>query len=183
MSTSPFDEPGGFDAFTGGELAGGDSSFAGGGGFDSGKSPFHEPSMGELADRANAVEEWEEYADLRDGETIEDQSTRVLTAVEVAFKARAQAENKRATEAVDPEYWCCLVFQSRRQKEEFLAAVGASLPEYGDKYLDGPSFAALIGRPVAPEPKSYNITPRLDAKWLELARELSDVRDEPGSEK
>src|SRR5688572_4184522 len=51
------------------------------------------------------------------------------------FKARAAREDKRFIDATDSEFWVALCFQTRAQKEEFIAALG--LLAQGDKYLDG----------------------------------------------
>ena len=59
------------------------------------------------------------------------------------FKDRIEAENDRRALATDPEYFVCVFFQSRAQKEAFLTAAG--LLELGDKYLDGTEVAAKMG--------------------------------------
>ena len=37
----------------------------------------------------------------------------------------------------DTEYWVCVVFQSREQKNEFLEKSGWAAKDLGDKYIDG----------------------------------------------
>jgi hypothetical protein len=51
------------------------------------------------------------------------------------FKNRANRENDRMLEATDSEFWFCVCFQTREQKEEFLTK--SNLMDVGDKYLDG----------------------------------------------
>ncbi len=40
-----------------------------------------------------------------------------------SFRERMGAENKRFRDMCDTEYWCCICFTSRAQKEEFLASL------------------------------------------------------------
>ena len=100
---------------------------------------------------------------------------RVLNEVEQAFKDRAQAEEKRVLEAVDSEYWICLVFQTRGQKDEFLKACGADMSVMGDKYIEGPDFAKLIGRPVTPVAVRYNISSKLDRRLNDMSRGFDEL--------
>lgn len=64
---------------------------------------------------------------------------RELGEIEAAFSARAKEEDRRFEEATDSEHWFCVCFQTRAQKDKFLAAM--EWDEYGDKYLDGTSIA------------------------------------------
>lgn len=66
---------------------------------------------------------------------VETDAKAEVKAVLAAFKARAKREQERRQEAVDSEYWFCVCFQTRGQKEAFLKAMGWF--EHGDKYLDG----------------------------------------------
>jgi hypothetical protein len=59
------------------------------------------------------------------------------------FKARARQEDQRFEDATDSEYWVCLCFQTRDQKEEFLRKKGWL--DLGDKYLDGMMVAEEEG--------------------------------------
>lgn len=68
---------------------------------------------------------------------------REVSALRDAFIARSEKKNARYTQAVDSEYWFCVCFQSRAQKEAFLKALG--LQVYGDKYLDGARVAHKFG--------------------------------------
>lgn len=60
-----------------------------------------------------------------------------------AFMERAKDEEKRVELVTDTEYWCCLCFETREQKEAILQALG--LLELGDKYLDGRQVARKLG--------------------------------------
>lgn len=43
----------------------------------------------------------------------------------------------------DSEFWFCIGFQNRAQKDEFLTKLG--IMELGDKYLDGVEVAKTLG--------------------------------------
>mgnify|MGYP003353035516 CR=1 FL=1 len=58
------------------------------------------------------------------------------------FMERNKAEQERFRLATDSEYWCCLVFQSREQKEQFLQAMKWMV--HGDKYIDGVKVAKSL---------------------------------------
>lgn len=60
-----------------------------------------------------------------------------------AFQTRAKTEQKRFEKATDSEYWVCVCFQTRDEKESFLKNAG--LLECGDKYLDGWDVAEKLG--------------------------------------
>ena len=70
---------------------------------------------------------------------------------------------------VDPEYWVCVCFQSREQKEEFLAKAGWL--DLGEKYLDGLEVARRLGVAVLPIPLDTK-TPPLAPK--SLRKEVDD---------
>ncbi|MBO9357760.1 hypothetical protein GG851_27540 [Bordetella petrii] len=90
-----------------------------------------------------------------------------LSALEDGFRKRAKDEGRRFALATDSEYWACLCFQSRAQKEAFLAAL--KLLPLGDKYIDGERAAKILGieLPVADVP--YNTSEKIDKTWLEFA--------------
>lgn len=71
-----------------------------------------------------------------------------------AFKENARNEAQQFQDNTDSEYWCCLVFQNRDQKEAFLKAVGWFA--HGDKYLDGKFVAKKMGVALPPaSPRFY----------------------------
>jgi len=82
------------------------------------------------------------------------------------FKARAKAEADRFKIATDTEYWACLCFQTREQKEFFLKAL--SLIDIGDKYLDGQEVARVLGVELPNANVPYNTSERVDKAWLEF---------------
>ena len=59
------------------------------------------------------------------------------------FRERANREAERFTLATDSEFWFAIGFQSREQKEVFLAAM--QWLGYGDKYLNGCHIAEDSG--------------------------------------
>lgn len=60
-----------------------------------------------------------------------------------AFSELAKEEQRRFVEATDSEYWFCVCFSTREEKDEFLRKSG--LWDYGDKYLDGAVVAEKMG--------------------------------------
>ena len=78
-------------------------------------------------------------------EALESECLADMGEVEKGFRARMKAENERFRDMCDTEYWVCLCFKSRAQKEEFLASVGM---ETDLKYIDGREMARAVKRPV-----------------------------------
>lgn len=74
---------------------------------------------------------------------LEEECVQEVSAALQAFKDRNEAEAKLRVEATDSEFWVALCFETRAQKEEFLAKVG--LLAWGDKYLDGRLMAKAMG--------------------------------------
>ena len=113
-----------------------------------------------------------QQADESDDETAEQHADRVLSEAEQAFKDRAKAEQKRFELATDSEYWLAMCFQSRQQKEDFLAALREKLglKDDGDKYLDGWEVAKALGIQLTREDVPYNTSSKLDKRWLSLSR-------------
>jgi len=65
-----------------------------------------------------------------------------LDAVQKGFRDRMKEENDRFQLATDSEYWACICFQTREQKEAFLTAL--DIIKFGDKYLDGQKVAEAL---------------------------------------
>lgn len=110
------------------------------------------------------------YVDLPEPSgDIEQDSIDDLDAVQSGFRARMKAEDGRKKLAVDSEYWACVCFQTREQKEAFLSAL--NILEFGDKYIDGQLVANRLGivLPVGNIP--YNPEPRIDRDWLSFTLE------------
>lgn len=86
-----------------------------------------------------------------------------------AEATKLQAEQRRHADVMDPEYWSCIVFQSREQKMAVLRALG--LPEEDDKYVDGNAFIRTLGLKV-PEEERPRHRLRENKRWQELAAPL-----------
>ncbi len=78
---------------------------------------------------------------------------------------KSNAERFRDIEA--GEFWFCVCFQSRSQKEEFLAKFldrfNPGNASFGDKYVSGLELAALLNIPVEPiflEAKKSRLAPK-----------------------
>jgi hypothetical protein len=89
-----------------------------------------------------------------------------LTEVEKKFKERKNHEKKIFSDITDSEYWFCVCFQNREQKEEFLKKIGWW--KIGDKYLDGMAAARASGITLGNEPKRYKL--RVVKKWGKLCK-------------
>ena len=85
---------------------------------------------------------------------LEQDSQAEISAMLKAFKGRQRVEAVDKRKILDSEYWCCLCFQSRAQKEVFLRAV--DWLEHGDKYLDGMWVARKMGVNIPEERVIYN---------------------------
>ena len=89
-----------------------------------------------------------------------------LDAAQEGFRKRAKDEGKRFALATDTEYWSCICFQTREQKESFLAAIGVL--RHGDKYLDGALVAKALGIALPDADVPYNTSSRRDTSWEEF---------------
>lgn len=92
-----------------------------------------------------------------------------LDAIDEGFRARAKDEAARFRLATDSEYWFCVCFQSREQKEEFLRKM--DLIDIGDKYLDGQLVAGRLGVEISEQDVPYNTSSKIDPKLLKLVKE------------
>lgn len=101
--------------------------------------------MGYWNDDKPKKEEKNDHIEL---EQLESECLEELGEVEQSFRERMSAENKRFRDMCDTEYWCCICFTSRAQKEEFLESLNFD----GDlKYIEGKEFARTVKRPVKTE--------------------------------
>lgn len=88
----------------------------------------------EIAEEVEA--EGEMSLDALEAEVAEE-----LGEVEKSSRERMSAENKRFRDMCDTEYWFCVCFTSREQKEELLEKLGLPLDE---KYIAGREFAKAV---------------------------------------
>ena len=89
-----------------------------------------------------------------------------LDAVAKGFRERAKNETNRFALATDSEYWACICFQTREQKDAFLKAL--NLFNLGDKYLDGQEVAEVLGIELPEADVPYNTSSKVDKAWLEF---------------
>lgn len=86
-----------------------------------------------------------------------------LSAMAQAFRDRAKAEQLRRDIATDSEYWVCLCFTTREQKEEFLRKAGIA----DDKYIVGREAAEKLGIKIeTPDPEFGK--QKIDKTWAEF---------------
>jgi hypothetical protein len=71
----------------------------------------------------------------------------VSAALQAIRDEKAQRRDAYRT-IVDTEYWFCVCFQNRAQKDEFLRLAGWI--DHGDKYLDGLEIARRMGIKIEP---------------------------------
>lgn len=86
-------------------------------------------------------------------------------------EAKKSLRNEIATfEAMfETEYWFCVCFQSRDQKEAFLDHLG--LIEHGDKYLDGYVVAEKLKVPLPPA-VPISAENKINKTWLEFVEDV-----------
>lgn len=95
---------------------------------------------------------------------LEAECEQELEQVHASFRDRMKAENDRFRDMCDTEYWVCVCFTSRTQREEFLKSVGFDPDE---KYVDGKALAKAIKRPInSPDLKFSKVRP-FDKQYLE----------------
>jgi hypothetical protein len=82
-------------------------------------------------------------------EPFEDDVAEDIKDFEKSIRARVQDENSRLIDAGDSEYYICVCFQNRDQKEKFLRHM--QWDKYGDKYLDGTQIALDHGLDMTKE--------------------------------
>lgn len=105
-----------------------------------------------------------------DALTNEEVAVKETSAVLEAFKARAKAEQERFALATDSEYWVGVCFQTREQKEAWLAAV--KLLQHGDKYIDGQLLAQRMGVVLPDAAVPYNVSAKVDKTLAAMVRDL-----------
>lgn len=89
-----------------------------------------------------------------------------LTALEDGWRKKIGAEGKRFELATDSEYWACVCFQTREQKEAFLSAINVLW--MGDKYIDGQAVAEKLGISLPPADVPYNASEGVVNRWEEF---------------
>lgn len=88
-----------------------------------------------------------------------------LTDLQRAFREKNKSAKRDFEQRTDSEYWFCVCFQSREEKEELLRLLGWS--DLGDKYLDGLRVAEREGIDLeSKSPKQRN--PTASKQWREF---------------
>jgi hypothetical protein len=84
----------------------------------------------------------------------ETDSKEEMSAALRAFKEQAKKESQAFSDNTDSEFWCCIVFQSRDQKEAFIKAL--ALVADDGTYIDGVRAAKKLNIQLPPaEPRFY----------------------------
>jgi hypothetical protein len=89
------------------------------------------------------------------------------------FLKNRKQQNDRYKDTFETNYWCCLVFGSWDQKQEFLKQLKGVQTVYGGMYVDGQSFAESVGIEITPDeqkPYQSHIQKRLAEQVLQKER-------------
>lgn len=121
----------------------------------------HESKKSEGVAKLAEGQEQEDNLEAMEAETLSE-----LSEVESSFRERMKAENKRFRDMCDTEYWVCVCFTSREQKEEFLQKIGI---DTGLKYIDGKDMARAYRKAIkTPDMEFAKIQP-FGKEYLDLA--------------
>lgn len=101
------------------------------------------PSPEDVAARLATEREPDPLADVDYPDDLAGDSKAELDALGKAFVARRGQEDRRYRQTVDSEYWFCVAFRCKEDKQKFLTEVGVDLRE--DKYVNGYDLARLLG--------------------------------------
>lgn len=91
--------------------------------------------------------------DLEYTGNVEVDSANEAEVIRLAVEERKQRDSIEL--ANDTEFWFSVYFQTREQKEVFLAAL--DLLAHADKYLDGQFVAKKLGISLPPRPAPYKV--------------------------
>lgn len=106
-------------------------------------------------------------------EELEQTSLKEIQEVESGFRERMKQENDRFRDMCDTEYWFCVCFTSRKQKEEFLEKIGI---ETDLKYIEGKEMARAYKRAMqTPDLEFAKIRP-LDREFVNISSQKAEVR-------
>lgn len=106
-------------------------------------------------------------ADVEETGDLEADTEAEFSAILDGYAKRQKQDQDRFRLAVDTEFWFAVCFQSREQKDRFLAAMGWIIN--GDKYIDGTWLCEQYGIQIEPV-RLANKKTRKDKKWQALAR-------------
>lgn len=84
------------------------------------------------------------------------------------FREKMKDERKRFRDVCDTEYWFCVCFTSREQKEEFLKALRINPNE---KYVDGREMARAVRRALRSPDMEYPRIRGYDKEYMNRSME------------
>lgn len=116
----------------------------------------------------NPLENVEYTGDLETDSRAELEAINSAASAGIKDNARRERENKIAEN--DTEYWFCVCFLSRQQKDEFLEKTGWQI--IGNKYLSGSWLAERMGIELTASTGRAIPQYRIDKKWAEMAQPL-----------
>lgn len=122
-------------------------------------------------DKKNAANKVQEESQQEEDtlENLEKETLEELGDVEKSFRERMNAERKRFRDMCDTEYWFCVCFTSREQKEEFLKKIGM---ETDVKYIDGKDMARAYRKAIKTPDLDFAKVKPYDKEYCNRARDL-----------
>jgi hypothetical protein len=122
-------------------------------------------------DKKNAANKVQEESQQEEDtlENLEKETLEELGDVEKSFRERMNAESKRFRDMCDTEYWFCVCFTSREQKEEFLKKIGM---ETDVKYIDGKDMARAYRKAIKTPDLDFAKVKPYDKEYCNRARDL-----------
>lgn len=122
-------------------------------------------------DKKNAANKVQEESQQEEDtlENLEKETLEELGDVEKSFRERMNAESKRFRDMCDTEYWFCVCFTSREQKEEFLKKIGM---ETDVKYIDGKDMARAYRKAIKTPDLDFAKFKPYDKEYCNRARDL-----------
>ena len=122
-------------------------------------------------DKKNAANKVQEESQQEEDtlENLEKETLEELGDVEKSFRERMNAESKRFRDMCDTEYWFCVCFTSREQKEEFLKKIGM---ETDVKYIEGKDMARAYRKAIKTPDLDFAKVKPYDKEYCNRAREL-----------
>lgn len=122
-------------------------------------------------DKKNAANKVQEESQQEEDtlENLEKETLEEIGDVEKSFRERMNAENKRFRDMCDTEYWFCVCFTSREQKEEFLKKIGM---ETDVKYIDGKDMARAYRKAIKTPDLDFAKVKPYDKEYCNRARDL-----------
>lgn len=103
----------------------------------------------------------------REATSVEETANQEVDDMMAQIREDRKSNAERFRDIEGGEFWFCVCFQSRSQKEEFLKKLMDKFDpgnnSFGDKYVSGLELAALLGIPVEPiflEAKKSRLAPK-----------------------